>query len=176
MRSLLAFLLVAVATADVRDVRDVCGSAASVSDKDFQALFQAVKQADFEDDRLKVVSNFVANATLGFTGNQTASILELFNFADGQIRALALLGDHLLSLTCADVVSVLEVFSFSADQLAALTVLIEYTIRSDISLNNATIISSSPSLRTWKVHAKSSRVLMAYRALLGASHRSKSSL
>ena len=121
---------------------DYCGSAAMLSDAGFATLVANIEAQGFSSDKVLVVEEFVANSTLGFSGNQTAQMLALFGFSSDQVKILDTISQYVLSLTCADVVSILSKFSFSSDKLAVLKVIVDLTIQSDLAVNNATIVNT----------------------------------
>lgn len=84
----------------------------SLSDADFNILLSKVKSASFENGKLDLIQ--VASLGGYFTCSQCASLLSVFSFASGKMKALEFVGPHLVDPQNAS--DIYRQFSFSSDK------------------------------------------------------------
>uniref|UniRef100_A0A6B2LBX9 VWFA domain-containing protein n=1 Tax=Arcella intermedia TaxID=1963864 RepID=A0A6B2LBX9_9EUKA len=88
-----------------------------------------------------VLVNFLSNNSLGFTSNQTVTLLNLFSFSSDKARVINISSPFILTLKVDGVVSILKTFSFSSDKLATLSLIINLTNTADLQLYNQSIVN-----------------------------------
>lgn len=91
----------------------------SLTDGEFNVLYQKVKAASFEDNRLDLIE--VASLAAYYTCGQCARLLQLFNFDDTKLQALRLMASHIVDPQNVSVVT--ETLSFDTNKDKALQIL-----------------------------------------------------
>jgi len=117
----------------------ICNQTGAISNTEADNLVSKINAEKFSEDKLAVITDFVANNSRGFTGPQSVKIFKALPFVDTMLKALTIMDVRILQMNCAEVVTVLNVFSFSGAKLDVLPQIM--TLITDTE-NNQTIIDN----------------------------------
>ncbi len=92
-----------------------------MSDREFSILYRRVKEKSFKDDRFELIE--IGSLDSRFDTAQCLQLLELFDFDDDRLRALAFLAPHLVDRRGAD--RLLDCFTFESSRKQAAKLLLD---------------------------------------------------
>eukprot|EP00173_Palmaria_palmata_P005121 Plantae.Rhodophyta-Palmaria_palmata.ctg8336.p1 GENE.Plantae.Rhodophyta-Palmaria_palmata.ctg8336~~Plantae.Rhodophyta-Palmaria_palmata.ctg8336.p1 ORF type:complete len:335 (-),score=39.75 Plantae.Rhodophyta-Palmaria_palmata.ctg8336:61-1065(-) len=116
-----------------------CQPKSQISNTTFAALMNNIDNAAFPSDQIKIVKKFVKGLTKGFSGRQTAVLIDALAFPSDQNTVVKTISPWLLGLTCYELSVVLEQQSFPSDQLLTLAKYANFL--TDTGLNNQTVLN-----------------------------------
>lgn len=141
------------------------------SNADVQKLVTAIEASPFPRKQLEVIRSAVDTSNLGFTAEQTVSLLKNFTTSRNMADAVQILDDHILGMRAADVSKVLEVMKFPDHQLRALEVL-RFTITDEA--NKFNVVDIFPTQKHKDQARKILKALKYPRSYIYGTIRSKS--